>query len=130
MKKLLLIASFAVILAGCGAIPQKFDNNEYEMLVRFAVTVEELNEQCDDANAIRMALPLIRKESRIIELYAENTPRNNEVHQVAKILAADIKQLTVHYGLKLHNKTYCKRKTDFIVKKAKTMLKAIPKKKR
>jgi len=123
-------AVLAVFLVGCGALPQKYDNNEYEMLVRFAVKTEMLKESCDNPEQVQLLLSDLTYESRVIDLYAEHTPANAEVATVTKILADDIKQFKAALARTKtgHSRIYCKRKADIIYKKVDEVIKTVPKK--
>jgi len=130
--KILLTAVLTLTLMGCGSTPQRYDNNEHEMLTRLAVGAEELNILCagDSVPAIKYAIQELDAEAKVIALYSKYTPKNAEVHTVAKILANDLVELKIYYNTKLHNVVYCQAKTNLIYKKADRILQVIPTKKR
>lgn len=128
--KLFLSAVLITFLTGCYTLPQSYDNNEYEMLVRFSVKTELMKEQCSNANEelfIKM-FDRLREEIMVIERYTKYTPQNEEVYNVTKILLEDVDSQV--NGTNIYNETYCNRKLDLIMKKTETLLEVIPKKKR
>jgi len=131
MKNILLTVALSLLLLGCSLTAQKYDNNEYKMLVHFVVSIEEVKAQCsEDGSFVRSSLPALRFNARMIEKYSEYTPDNPEVQLVSKILRDDIDQLIAFYDKNKHNKTYCRIKTDLILRKAERILEAVGKKKR
>lgn len=133
MNKILLAFCIAVAtsLSGC-ALTQVYDNNQFEMLVRFSVATSELKAQCDkeSGDSVKAMLPELRRQAHVIRLYTEYTPRDSETLVVAKILENDIKELQAHYDTKPHNKFYCNQKAKLINLKAQRILEAVGKKRR
>lgn len=133
MKKILLAfcIAAAVSLSGC-VTTQVYDNNQFEMLVRFSVATEELKAQCDkeSGDSVKAMLPELRRQARVIRLYTEYTPRDKEAFIVARILENDIEELQARYGSKPHNKFYCNQKAKLINMKAKRIMEAVGKKRR
>lgn len=131
MNKILLTLLLTFTLSACALYPQKFDNNEYSMLVNFVVATEQLRENCKgDGEVVKGLLPGLQRNSRALELYTQYTPRNEEVFNVARILRGDVQEFAAHYKRKGHNKAYCEIKTDLMLKKAKRILEAAGKKPR
>lgn len=131
MKTLLSVTLISVLLVGC-ALPQKYDNNEYESWVRMQVLTEELVALCETGSKAQIdaALAELRREARISEVYAQYTPRNAEVSTAAGIIAEDVNEIREFYAGNDHNVTYCTRKADLLGKKINTMVEVIPQKKR
>lgn len=126
MKNLLLVPIF-LLFVGCGLFPQPYDNNEYEMLVNLSVQTEELHDNCQTNNTnIIIDLLELQSEARVFEVYTEHTPNNDEVAQVATVFKEDIAQLLESYADNEHNRVYCERKTDLMLKKLEPMLQVIP----
>lgn len=131
MNKLLLPIIVTFLLSACSAFPQKFDNKEYSMLVNFVVSTEQLRKNCQgDGEVVKGLLPGLQRDARVIELYTQHIPRNEEVHNVAKILKGDVDEFVKRYNNKPHSKAYCEVKSDLIVKKAERILEAVSKKPR
>jgi hypothetical protein len=131
MKISLTILISAVLLTGCGILPQKYDNNEYEMWVRLYVQSQQLNKSCEVSTLadINNQLSQMYTETQVVKVYAMHTPNNAEVSKIADIIANDIVEMQEVYKSE-HNVVYCNRKTELLSSKIGEMVKVLPKKKR
>ena len=131
MKTLFLVPIIA-LLFGCGVLPQRYDNNEYEIWVRMLVSAQELKTDCETASitAIDNRLASMYTETQVAKIYANYTPDNPEVSTAANIIANDIVEMRKFYRKNEHNVTYCKRKASLIEAKIDTFAKTIPERNR
>ena len=132
MRQLFTIISLTFFLVACSFFPQKYDNNEYQQIARIQVLVENLNELCRETsdNSIKKLLSKLKFETRVLEVYASNTPNNEEVARFSQIIANDIRQFEKYYRNNTHNKFYCEKKSKLVLKKIHSMNKIIPNKER
>lgn len=135
MKKVIAL-SLILMLSGCGLLVNTYDNNEYQLLVDFTIATEEAMVEClseeenESKEDLHKLLKVMEIKIRRLELYTRYTPKNTDVHEVAKILSKDVDQIRMFYKHNKHNDLYCARKTSMMVDKADAMLKIIPTKKK
>lgn len=129
--KITIVALILLTLGGC-ALPQKYDNNEFEIWVRMLVSAHELKSDCATATKadIQHRLTSMYTETQVAKYYAAYTPNNPEVSKSADIILNDIVELHNFYRNNDHNVTYCERKADLLARKIDAISQVVPGKKR
>ena len=130
MKKLLLTATLALFIAGCGLLPPKFDNNEYELLSRLEATALIMNENCGNNEFVESMIPTLEYDARVLHTYAFYTPKNTEVYEIADILKNDVTEFKEQYEEDKASRTYCVLKTELFLEKVRTTLEVVAEKPR
>lgn len=129
MKK--MIAGLVLVLAitGC-ALPQKYDNNEYELLARLETTVRLMSDDCDDPQLVTNRLPVLINDAELLHTYTFYIPKNTEVFDMATILRDDVREFETQYEKGEAKPLYCKLKTKAFLTKVRRSLEAVAKKQR
>lgn len=130
MKRLLLAVGLVVFLTGCELLPQKYDNNEYELLTRLEATALIMNENCADTDFVASMIPTLEYDARVLHTYAFYTPRNTEVYEVVDILKNDVLEFKQQYEKGAASRTYCTLKTELFLEKVRTTLEVVASKPR
>lgn len=123
--RLLLALSLAVLITGCSLLPQKYDNNEYELLTRLEATALIMNENCGDEERIKQLIPRLDYDARVLHTYAFYTPRNTDVYGIVDILKTDVQEFKSQYDKGRGNKTYCTLKTSLFLQKVRDTLEVV-----
>lgn len=126
--KAIFTAILILALSGCGTVQNPYDSTEYELWVRMLYSAQELNGRCGTDPKLKLyeRLNEVYKEARVMSLYADYTPINDEVATAATIIANDVDEMREFYRTNEHNVTYCSRKTALIVKKIEAIVAEIP----
>lgn len=130
MKKLLIVATLTMFLVGCSLIPQKYDNNEYELLARLETSAVLINQNCDDEQTVKSLIPALEYDALLLHTYTFYTPRNTDVYEIVDILKGDVLEFKNQYEKGKGTKTYCSLKSELFLKKVRTALEVVAKKPR
>lgn len=128
--KTLTTIIFAALVTGCSAMPQYYDNNEYELLARIETTTRLIQENCGDSTKVMNFVPTLVEDSELLDTYTQFVPRDEEAHKIAHILKGDARELESQYKKGTDNPTYCKLKTEALLVKVRSALTAVAKEKR
>ena len=130
--KILIMASLTLFLSACSLFPQKYDNNEYLMLVRFAVITKSLETQCRKGIPTRIPslVNSLHMQAQVLDIYTKNIPNNKEVAEVAQILHKDVEQLIASLKKSGFSFRYCELKAKLLEKKTMRIIEAAGKKTR
>jgi hypothetical protein len=130
MNKVLVAFFVVVFFTGCSMLPQKYDNNEYELLARLETSVVMISEQCDSEQHVNSLMPTLEYDARLLHTYSFYIPRNTEVYGIADILMKDVLEFKNQYERNTATPTYCKLKTKLFLSKVRTALEAVAQKPR
>lgn len=130
MNKVLVAIFVSLFLVGCSLVPQKYDNNEYELLARLETSTTMMSEQCADAQRVQSMIQSLEYDARLLHTYTFYIPRNTEVYGIAEILKTDVLEFKRQYEQGTATPTYCKLKTNLFLTKVRTALDAVAKKPR
>lgn len=111
-------------------LPQRFDNNEYELLSHIETKVRLVQDVCSEDARVKSALRPLVYDVELLYTYALYTPNNPEVFEVAKILRDDVKEMQGRYERGDASATYCNLKTRAMRIKTSAILNAVGKKPR
>lgn len=130
MRTAIAAIALSILVAGCGLIPQKYDNNEYELLARLETNASIINERCDDTAFVESRLPDLEFDARLLNSYTLYIPRNTDVYQISNILRDDVNEFKAQYEKGEATPSYCKIKTKLFLKKVRDTLEAVAQKPR
>lgn len=130
MKNTVTALLLTLGLAACGMVPQKYDNNEYELLARLEARTVIINENCDDTEVVKSHIEALDFDARTLHSYTFYIPRNTDVFAIAEILKNDTKQLKDQYDAGKGNAVYCELKTKIFLKKVRDTMEAVAQKPR
>ena len=123
----LIIVAF---LVGCTLLPQRYDNNEYELLARLETNVAMINERCDDEAFVESRLSDLEYDARLLHTYTFYTPSNVDVYNIVDILRQDVLEFKHQYEKDEATSTYCNFKTKLFLQKVRSALEAVGQKPR
>lgn len=124
MKNILLAISACTLLSSC--IVARYDNNEYEALVKTKVLVDKAQEQCPYIS--ERLLDRLEERADVFKVYTKYRAFNEQTHDIAVVIADNIDQLAVRAKEGNISTTYCITKTDLIKLMAEDTLTTLDKK--
>jgi hypothetical protein len=124
MRNFIIITAF-VLLSGCSLFGAKFDNNEYASFIRLETQTLATINKCDTPDDVRASLNSMVNEVGFLYTYTKHLPKNEETHQIVKVLQANIDEMKSRYDKSNPSTAYCKIKLTTLSKSTERALKAI-----
>lgn len=116
----------SLLLSGCSLLPQQFDNNEFHLLATIETEARLMN--CQSYKSVNYSIDILHYKTELLTTYTKYTPKNNELHEIAKILRDDINELKYQHDIGDSDVVYCSYKKHFLINKVQQALKTTGKK--
>lgn len=126
MNKIILPLTFVVFLTGCQMLAPKYDNNEYEFLVRMETNARLLVDECSTPELAEARLERMRHLSEVFFTYTFYIPHNDDTFEIAKILKTNIIELHSKYEDEgSPSRAYCGIKSKVMIETTQRALEAV-----
>jgi len=107
-------------------IAPKYDNNEYELLVRLEVDSRLLVADCEDPELVRARLRSMVDTSEMFFTYTFYIPHNDDTYNLAQIVRKNISELDARYKKESPpSRTYCGIKARVLIENTQRALEAV-----